>query len=230
MTTLRERLEANAACRDRLAAEPGLLAQLTRLRAWQVARLRRSYADLASQPRYAPAVAFFIEELYGGNDLAPRDRNLRRAAGALQRLLPASALAALNVAIELELASQELDAAVARALAPTAPLTAARYALAYQGAAPRAVREAQLARILQLGAALGTLVRRPGVGMLLRLTRAPAEAAGLGVLQGFIERGYAAFQAAGGTEEFLAVIAARESQLLDRLYRGEPDPLREIQP
>ncbi len=37
-----------------------------------------TYADLAAQPRYADAIAFFLSDLYGGADFAQRDADLAR--------------------------------------------------------------------------------------------------------------------------------------------------------
>jgi hypothetical protein len=220
----------NEAERARLAADPARAALLARLKAWQSARLARSYADLAASPRYGAAAAFFLGELYGGAAAAPRDRDLKRAAAALERLLPAKALAVLKRAIALEIGTQRLDAALAARLPAGAPITAATYAAAYRISAPRPEREAQLASILEIGAVLDRLVRHASIGVLMRLAHRPAHAAGLGALQDFLERGFAAFRAAGGAEDFLAVIHDRESQLLERLYAGEADPFQGIEP
>ncbi len=225
---LRQLLDANAARRAAHAATPGLATRLGQLRAWQSARLRDTYADLAAEPRYTAAVSYFIDELYGGADLEPRDQDLKRAAGALERLLPQAALGALEDSIELEMQTQALDAALAAALPPDEPVERLSYAVAYRRSAPRLARREQLSSILRLGATLERLVATPGLGMLLRLTRAPARAAGLGGLQRFLERGYAAFTATGGAQEFLTIIAARESQLMEGLYQGDATALGEI--
>jgi hypothetical protein len=227
MPDLAALIAQNEAERARLGAEPGRAALLARLQDWQSARLARTYADLAALPRYAAAVAFFLGELYGGANAAPRDRDLKRAAGALERLLPATALAVLKQAVALEIATRRLDAALAAQLPPDVPLTAAAYAVAYRSSAPRAGREAQLAAILEIGAELDRLVRHAALGVLVKLARGPAHAAGLDALQGFLERGFAAFRATGGAADFLAAIRERETQLLERLYAGEAEPLRE---
>jgi len=222
-------LADNAARRATDAVDPTLGERLRRLRAWQGTRLAATYADLAASPRYAAAVTFFLGDLYAGADLAPRDDELRRAAGALERMLPSAALAALEGAIALELVTQDLDGRLARQLAEpldaAAPLSATGYARAFRESATRAERQAQLEAILSLGRSLDRLVAMPGLGLLLRLTRAPAQAAGLGALQAFLERGHDAFRATGGAKEFLATVGARESQLLDGLYRGDPSLL-----
>lgn len=230
MSRLRQLLQANAACRAEHAADAALTLRLARLRVWQATRLRLTYADLAAQPRYAAAVAYFVEELYGGAELAPRDRDLQRAAGALERLLPRSALSTLEKAIELELQTQALDAALAAALPDDTPLDRTRYAQAYRHSASRLARSEQLAALVALGRSLEQLVRKPGLGLLLRLTRTAARSAGLGALQGLLERGYTAFRATGHGEEFLATVLARESQLLERLYQGDAGALEGIAP
>ena len=48
--------------------------------------------------------------------------------------------------------------------------------------------------------------------------------AGWHELQGFLERGYAAFKHMKGAEEFLNTIETRETGILDRIYAGDPDP------
>jgi hypothetical protein len=230
MTRLAALIGENAAARAAAGADPTRAAVLARLKAWQGARLERTYADVIASPRYRAAAAFFLGELYAGVDATPRDRDLKRAAGALQRLLPAKALGVLERAIALEIATQRLDAALSAQLPAEAPITAASYTAAYRSSATRAEREAQLDSILEIGAVLNRLVRHASVGVLLKVAHGPAHAAGLGALQDFLERGFAAFRATGGAQEFLAVIRERESQLLARLYAGEANPFRGIEP
>src|SRR5215212_7219524 len=64
-------LARNARLRDVFAGEPLLAQRLRRVQKWQSKRLLRTYADLQRDPRYRLAVAFFFNELYGGD---PRRR------------------------------------------------------------------------------------------------------------------------------------------------------------
>jgi len=48
--------------------------------------------------------------------------------------------------------------------------------------------------------------------------RAPAAAAGLGSLQKFLESGFDAFQAMRGADEFLKLLAERETDWIDHLF------------
>ena len=71
---------------------------------------------------------------------------------------------------------------------------------------------------------LGHALRLPGVATLLRLSRGPARAAGLGELQGFLERGFAAFAQLGDAERFIREIELDEREVSRRLFAAEPDP------
>jgi hypothetical protein len=66
----------------------------------------------------------------------------------------------------------------------------------------------------------------PGIGSLLKLSRLPARAAGLGALQSFLERGCAAFTALGDAGAFLADIRRSETAAMRRLFAGDADPFR----
>jgi hypothetical protein len=54
--------------------------------------------------------------------------------------------------------------------------------------------------------------------------RTPARMAGLEDLQDFLERGFEAFRAMGGAEDFLALVRARETAILNRLFSGAVEP------
>lgn len=220
--TLGRLLERNRALRDVFAADPALQRQLQRLQKWQSRRLLRSHADLHADPRYRLAVEFFFNELYGP-DARRRDEDLLKVQRAMERLLPREGLEALQLAIQLETLSQELDAEVARAL-PASGITVARYAEAYRAAGRRTDRERQIELTAKVGDYLEGVVRKPIVRGLVRLSRGPAHAAGFGPLQEFLERGLTAFESMNGAREFLDTIRARELRAMGRLFADDDDP------
>ena len=63
-------------------------ARLKAVKTFQQKRLARTYADLSADVRYAPAVTFFLDELYGIKDSTIRDRDLARMVPTIKRLLP----------------------------------------------------------------------------------------------------------------------------------------------
>lgn len=195
-----------------IAADADLTARLQALRAWQSARLAETYADLRADPRHRPAIEFFLEELYGTHDFAPRDRELQRAWHILEKTLPTAAMQVLGDALDLELLSLDLDCAVARALRSPV-IDSAVYAEAYRAANRQADRRRQLDLIVSLARRLAGVVTHPWIGRLLRLARPPALAAGFGVLQDFLERGFTAFQILGDASTFIEAIETREGRL-----------------
>jgi hypothetical protein len=220
-------LQRNAALRSVFADRPELRERLDELRAWQAERLLRTHADLNSSARYRRAVAFFFGELYGGKDPRSRDRDLQKVQRIMETLLPAEALHALNHAIELEILTQELDAALVRAL-PDGPITEQSYRYAYRRAGSRSDRERQIALLYDVGTFLDHVVRKPLTRTLVRFARAPAHAAGLGGLQEFLERGLDAFESMHGAREFLDHVRDRETQSLESLYSGTDDSPAEV--
>jgi hypothetical protein len=216
-------LNRNAALREVFAHEPALQARLDELQRWQSERLLRSHADLRQSPRYRKAVEFFFQELYSGGDPRARDRDLLKVQRVMEKLLPAQALRSLTLAIELEVLSQELDAEVARAL-PAGPITVESYSKAYRDAGRRDDRERQIELLGEIGSYLDGVVRKPVIRGLVRLARGPAHAAGFGELQEFLEHGLNAFEAMGGSREFLDAIQDREMRAMKRMFAATPDP------
>jgi hypothetical protein len=211
------------------AAEPERAAALLPLlRHWQAQRLARTYADLAADPRYAPAAAFFLSDIYGERDFSARDRAVERAYPLLTRTLPRAALAPVARAIELDALSKELDTAVAgvlaRDLAVRDRIDESSYAAAYRRCDNRAQRLRQIELTVAVGTDLDRAVAKPLVRRLLILARTPAHAAGLGELQDFLERGFDAFRHMGGAALFLKTIETREKAILERLFAGQPRP------
>jgi hypothetical protein len=139
------------------------------------------------------------------------------------RAMPEKGVEAATLAVELEALSEGLDHRTARALEP-GPIDDAGYGRAYRAASERPERERQIELILRVGRDLDWLVGKPLVYTTLKLMRRPARLAGLEDLQDFLERGFAAFRAMDGAQEFLETIRGRETAILNRLFSGDPEP------
>ena len=207
----------------RAAADPTVAARLGTLRVWQASRLARTYADLRADPRYAAAAEFFLSDVYGCASRARRDSDLERAWRYLKRALPRAVLAILGRALALDALSEELDLAMAECMLEKA-LTAATYASLYRRVGRADERRRQIDLLIAVGTDLDRVVKRPWIGVALAAARLPAHAAGVGVLQDFLERGLAAFQRMQGAQEFLATIRRRETLLLEALLSGAKQP------
>jgi hypothetical protein len=221
-------LDRASGLRSSARSDPRAAAARQSLRAWQAQRLARTHASLLADPRFAEAATFFLTDVYGPDDPHTRDAEVWRVLPVMTRLLPAAGLETVADAIELDALSEDFDAAMVAAVGKRA-LDASAYGSAYRKVDRRPDRERQIDLIQHLGQSLDRLARRPFVPTTLAMMRKPAQLAGLGGLQSFLERGYAAFRKMGGADEFLQRVIARERALLEALFAGD-DSLLGIEP
>jgi hypothetical protein len=141
-------------------------------------------------------------------------------------LLPDSGLATVAHAVELNALSESLDEAMVEALGDRASSIDAAYAAAYRTIDRGADRARQIDLIELIGQALDKLAHIRFLGVTLRMMRRPAQLAGLGELQAFLERGYSAFGAMrGGAGEFVTIVATRERAISRALFAGDDEAL-----
>lgn len=222
--------------RELAAAEerdPVFLARLRQLQRWQCERLTRSHADLAAQPRYAPGVAFFIDDLYAPRDFSARDHDVEQALPYMLRLLPEKVLATAADAMTLQVLSRELDAEMVDVLFPD-PATqstaddidVARYTQAYRICNAFDRRRAQIVLLQTLAERLESYVHSRMLYATLRMAHGPAKLMGLGDLQAFLERGFTAFRHMRGSRDFVRSIVERETRYLEAIVAGSSDPFQ----
>ena len=217
-----------ALLRQAVDAEPRLGVAVRRVKRVQSQRFAGTYADLLAGGPYAAPAQFFLTELYSDKDYAERDAQFARIAGAIERFFPQQVAGTAVALAELHALTEDLDQAMGQAwLAHDDPAAAdaQRYVAAWRAVGRRAVRESQLAVVLEIGEKMARLTRTPGLRTMLKMMRGPAAAAGLGSLQQFLERGFDTFAAMvrqrGGEEEFLGTIGQRESALIAMLFDAE---------
>lgn len=198
------------------------------LRQWQSRRLAGGFRDFLAKPTMQPAAEFFLSDLYADRDFSARDRDAAKVLPMMSRFLPDSLLRAATDAIELAVLSHAFDLRMAEQLArrpdPMASISLADYRRAYQGTGHALLRRHQIELVMRVGRALDAAVRKHGVYKLLRAARLPAQLAGLSELQTFLERGFTAFDALGGADDFLDQVAERELEVSRRLFAGHPKP------
>ena len=205
---------------------PTLSAASSAVKLFQARRFSATYADLMTDRRYGPAVRFFLDELYGDRDFAERDAQFARIAVTMARLFPQSVVHTALQLAQVHALTEQLDDLMARQWPVQAgsgvASDAASYAHAWRSVDNREAREQQLATVLDLGRSLDGLTRTPGLRMLLKMMRRPAEAAGLGSLQKFLEGGFDAFSSMRGAGPFLGQVEQREAHWLTLLFESDP--------
>ncbi|HEX6017315.1 MAG TPA: hypothetical protein VFZ28_04370 [Burkholderiaceae bacterium] len=222
-----ERLSRVRALRRERDADRDLHARVEAVKRFQHARFMRDYAVLSSDPRYASAARFFLEELYSPGEFAGRDTEFERVVPWAARLLPSDLMRTIADLIELHALTEELDQHMAYTLR-SVDVDDACYRAAWGKVARRADRERQLELLLAVGRELDRHTRSKALAAMLRMMRRPAQAAGLGRLQTFLEAGMAAFAEMRGAQTFLRTIELNESRMIEILFGGKQNPVREI--
>ncbi len=224
--TIRNAVAQVSHLRDEQAVRPALALAVSAVKSFQSRRFAGTYSDLLAGHRYQMAVRFFLGELYGDADYAQRDAQFSRVSGALQRLLPRSAVATAVKLAELHAMSERLDHAMGQAWLissiPSDSDQTTRYIRSWRAVSCRADRVIQLGIVLDIGFDLARLTGTPGLRTMLKMMRGPARGAGLGELQRFLEAGFDTFAAIGkkepGPRGFLDIIQERESRLIALLF------------
>jgi hypothetical protein len=220
---IRESISRVVALRQRVTEQPDLALALHTVKHLQAQRFAGTYQDLLGSASYAACANFFLAELYGAKNFAERDAQFARIAGALQRTFPEQVVATAVALAELHQLTEELDLAMALNWPLQAGLPKAQaYVLAWRAVGRRDDRLWQLNTVLGIGEELGQLTRKPGLYFLLKMMRKPAQLAGLGSLQTFLESGFEHFaglaRSKGSVRSFLDTVKAREAAWLDRLF------------
>lgn len=198
------------------------------VRRWQAERLASSFAHALEDPGRRPAAEFFLEHVYGDRDFTRRDADIARTLPVMRRLLPASLLDTVADTLELGALSHALDLRMTDALHALAPrrrrLDDALYAEAYVAVGRPQLRRRQIRLVADVGSGFAQALRMRGVSALLAFARGPARLAGLSELQGFLEQGYAAFDALDDADAFVDEIERDELEISRRLFAGHPAP------
>ena len=115
--------------------------------------------------------------------------------------------------------SERLDTRMAEHLL-SPDITPRDYAIAWRACGEPASRQLQIELTMAVGESLDRLTRKPLLRQTLKLMRSPAQMAGLGALQHFLETGFDTFRAMRGAAEFLATVKQREEALAHTLFSG----------
>ena len=224
--TIRNCIADVTALRTHRTGNPALARAVLEVKELQSRRFTGTYADLMADPIVLPATRFFLEELYSPGDFSARDDQFGRIAGTLQTVFPKPVVqTAVSLAL-LHAQTEELDHAMGHAWLTLASARgeAARYTSAWRAVGERQARHQQLASVITIGQELTRLTRLPGLRTMLRMMRRPAQAAGLGALQHFLETGFDTFgelaRQRGAVERFLATVEERESRLMQTMFEA----------
>lgn len=209
--------------------EHPLKARITELETWQSSRLKKTHADLHSQPSYKEGLNFLLEDLYSPKDFSQRDDDIDRIFPTMVKLLPETLLYTVTTLVELNLISQKLDLALTTTLFATmqvTDITEQSYAEAYQRCDNKSDRLHQIHLIANIGDDLDRYVHSRFLNFTLKMTKRPAEMAGVGALHDFLFRGFSAFKSMNRVDLLLDQIIQRETCLLEQIFEQKKSPLQ----
>lgn len=219
---IRDAVTRVSALRQAASADPALAQAVSHIKRIQARRFAGSYADLLQSDQYNPAALFFLEELYSEKDYSLRDAQFARIAGALERIFPHQVVQTAVSMAQLHSLTEELDFEMATQWRHLDGDDASIYVKSWRAVGRRADRQSQLSAVMDVGRELDRLTRTPGLRLMLKMMRGPANLSGLGSLQRFLELGFDTFAAMGGkgkgADFFLSTVMDRESDLINLLF------------
>lgn len=217
----------------RYRTDKSLETSMERLSNWQAERLKKTHQDLYTTPRYHQGLAFLLKDLYAPKEFTRRDDDLERVFPTMVKLLPDNLLYTISLLVELNLLTQKLDEKLAHVLfneLNVDDISEDNYCQAYRLCNNKAQRAHQTQLIANIGNDLDVYVRSRLVRFTLKVTRSPAEMAGLGNLHSFLRRGFEAFHEMNGVDELLEIIVSRETTILNAIFDNDKAPLDIIPP
>jgi len=208
--------------------EPGQLEQYDHFTEWQMAYLLTFFTDLHERPGYGQAIDFTMSDL-AGVGVSHRDRDLERAAPAITRMLPLTALQTIAAAAKLNARVLQVNLGILGHLQVGGKLPATISRRVYYVACRESSTLDECIELVHLATNLGitlkTLVGMPLLGAMLRGMRGPAYVAGFGALQDFLESGYSKFREIPDIDHFLSEIEARMTKYFETIFTK---PLSEL--
>jgi hypothetical protein len=211
--------------------DKSLEAPMAALSNWQAARLKKTHHDLYTTPRYHQGLEFLLKDLYAPKEFTRRDDDLERVFPTMIKLLPDNLLYTVSLLVELNLLTQQLDEQLTHALfneLRVEEISEESYCEAYRLCNNKTQRAHQTQLIANIGNDLDVYVRSRLVRFTLKMTRSPAEMAGLGNLHSFLRRGFEAFYEMKGVDELLEIIIERETKIMNAIFDNNKAPLHII--
>jgi hypothetical protein len=215
---------------NQLILEQNLTENIRELQIWQTNRLLTTHDDLWSSKRFKPVMQFFADEVYGPKDFTGRDIELTRAAPTMAKIIPEKGLQSLKTALRLDSLSLELDVALAKKLGGQA-VNRDSYFDCFHQSCEKHQREEQIQLLEILSLDMPTVVKIPGISLILKLSRKPAKVAGVEISHAFLEKGFNSFKKIGDVYDLINPIISRERELMNALFTAKDlaeNPLPEV--
>lgn len=201
--------------------------ELARLSQWQSERLQFSHRDFYQSAHYQKGLFFLFNELYSDADFTQRDQDLERIFPKMVKLLPESIIETVSLLVELNMLTQMLDTELCTKLFIDLKHKAIHeqsYCDAFRQCQNQEKRAYQIELTQALGKKLDQYARSQIILYSLKLSKNPAESAGLGALHQFLSSGFTAFHSMKHIDKLMSTIAERETHFLREIMLGNTQP------
>ena len=227
---LRRYIEASNELHQQYVGDPAVFGIYERFIELQLGYFLPRYDDLLVRPGYSAAVHFVVSDLTGPG-IASRDRDLARVEPIMSRFLPAAALDALALAMQLNSRVLAINLQIAdqlRALLKTGDKISERtYCMASREVSSFAECQELIAMTRRAGEQLDHFAHLPMIRTLLHSMKIPARLGGVGDLHAFLEKGLDTFVGVPDIREFLDVMEGRMTEVFYRVFEETPDVLED---
>lgn len=197
----------------------------TALQDHQIGRLKETYSDLMADPQYTDMAQFFFEDLYHVGDIQARNRAFLKLYRYLEKIFELRVLHGLKSLMDFYFLSERLDDEVALVLMKMGTgldFTRDQYNRAYRIADNHEDRVQQLAVCDESLRFVHRMSHLPFFGGFIKSAQLTARLIGATEMTDFLGRGYQIFKKVASIDYFAGVIAERERDRLEEIWRRFP--------
>ncbi|WP_296402301.1 hypothetical protein [Psychrobacter sp.] len=200
-----------------------LATKLTEVQNWQKDRIRKTHADLFSQPKNKPMADYFLTHLYGGDSLNQIVSQLEKIvpkAQKVEKLAPSNALETGILGVKTAITSTKLDLKLAQWLIENdLDVNEANMKKAYVAVDDEVARRQQIEDLKQVcyrsDKYLNSFILQKG----FKLAKNQAYKHNLQPLYDFIDSGFAAMKPLKSVGSFIDPFCERELTIIDEVHR-----------
>ncbi|AWT48763.1 hypothetical protein DLE54_03940 [Psychrobacter sp. YP14] len=201
---------------------PELTTKLSQVQNWQKDRIRRTHAELFSQPKNKPMAEYFLNHLYGGDSLDQIVRQLEvivPKAQKLEKLAPTAALETGTLGVETAITSTKLDLKLAQWLLDNnLEVNEDNMQAAYVAVNDEQARRQQIEDLKQVCYRSDKYLNSFILQKTFKLAKKQAYKRNLQPLYDFIDSGFAAMKPLKSVGSFIDPFCERELQIIDQVH------------
>ncbi len=197
-------------------------AHLAEIRREQSARLRETYADFVTDPKFTAITNFFFDKIYDTAYKEERDEAFNKLYEKLAAAVGEQRITRVTMLKELNELTDDLDAAVTQKhldLFHGKKVTRKTFEEAFGKVGRRADRERQVYLLLETTQFFHKLAHVPFLGFIIKPTKFAAKMMNIEHLMDFFMDGYYAFKSVKDASKFFDAVNEREAEYRERLFK-----------